>query len=194
MPRIEREKIYRDYVPFLVDQFQQETFLQKRMKEDFIREKDERSKIEQIVKKIKTIKEQTAEKIQEPKEQKTVRKEETVEKTRNQEMVVVATAYYGVLPNQSSYTTGSYKGDIKLNGTGITKSGKPVKVGHIAAEWSILPEGTRVYVPGYGDAVVEDIGPAIKGKRIDLFMGYGEEGLEKAIKWGKRSVKIEIKE
>ena len=108
-------------------------------------------------------------------------------------VTVLATAYYGPLPNQNSYATGSYRGDIKLNGTGTTKSGKEVRVGHIAADWSVIPQGSKVYIPGYGDAVVEDIGGAIKGNRIDVFMGYGEEGLRRALKWGRRWVTVTVK-
>ncbi len=107
-----------------------------------------------------------------------------------QVLEVLATAYYAPLPGQSWYATGSYEGDIRLNGTGITKSGKVVERGHIAADWDILPQGTRVYVPGYGRGVVEDIGGAIKGKRIDVFMGYGEEALREAMNWGRREVRI----
>lgn len=109
-------------------------------------------------------------------------------------LTVVATAYYGPLRGQSNYATGSYRGDIRLNGTGITKSGKEVRVGHIAADWSVIPQGTVVYVPGYGKGTVEDIGSAIQGKRIDVFMGFGEEALEKANNWGVREVQIKILE
>ncbi len=105
-------------------------------------------------------------------------------------VTVTATAYYGPLPGQSNYKTGSYEGDINMNGTGITKSGKKVQVGHIAADWSIFPEGTRLYIPGYGEGVVEDIGGSIIGNRIDLFMGYGERALEKALQWGVRDVEV----
>ncbi len=107
-----------------------------------------------------------------------------------QVLTVLATAYYAPLPDQSWYATGSYEGDIRLNGTGITKSGKVVERGHIAADWDVLPQGTVVYVPGYGRGVVEDIGGAIKGKRIDVFMGYGEDALREAMNWGRREIRI----
>ncbi len=116
-----------------------------------------------------------------------------VEEKAKDTMVVEATAYYGPLKGQSRYATGSYEGDIRLNGRGIkTFSGEPVEVGHIAADWTILPQGTVVYIPGYGEGIVEDIGGAIKGNRIDLFMGHGEEALEKALQWGRREVEIQI--
>ncbi len=107
-------------------------------------------------------------------------------------ITVTATAYYGPVRGQRNYTTGSYAGDIRLNGDGLTKTEKEAQVGHIASDWNVLPRGSEVYVPGYGRAVVEDIGGAIQGKRIDLFMGYGDQGLEKALAWGIREVEIEI--
>lgn len=156
MPRMELEKLYIDYLPYLTVQAKGEKFLQQAVKDIFTKEERE--------------------------------------KAREEEIVVVATAYYGPLPNQSSYITGSYRGDIRLNGNGITKTEKPAKVGYIAADWNVLPKGTRVYVPGYGDAIVEDIGPAIKGHKIDIFTGYGDSGLQKAIEWGvRKGVKIQIK-
>ena len=127
-------------------------------------------------------------------EERIEKRTDTSSQDRQKSITVLATAYYGPLPNQNNYATGSYRGDIKLNGTGTTKSGKEVKVGHIAADWSVLPQGTKVYVPGYGNAVVEDIGSAIKGRRIDVFMGYGERGLRKATRWGRRWITITVKE
>jgi 3D (Asp-Asp-Asp) domain-containing protein len=48
-----------------------------------------------------------------------------------------------------------------------------------------------MYVPGYGDGVVEDRGSAIKGeKRIDLYFNSHS----KAREWGRQTVEVEIKE
>lgn len=52
--------------------------------------------------------------------------------------------------------------------TGRTFLGTPVKQGTIAVDPKVIPLGTRIYVPGYGFGVAEDIGGAIKGKQIDL--------------------------
>lgn len=112
--------------------------------------------------------------------------------TERETMIVKATAYYGPVRGQNNYVRGSYEADVRLNGDGITKTGKQAEVGYIAADWSILPEGTRVYIPGYGQGTVEDIGGDIDNKRIDVFMGYGDEGLRKANEWGRRTVEIEI--
>lgn len=105
----------------------------------------------------------------------------------------VVTAYYAPLPDQESYVTGSYLTDKILNGRGIaTYSGKAPEIGHIAADLNILPLGTEVEIPGYGRGVVEDIGGRIKGYRLDVFMGHGDEGMRKALEWGKQILEIEV--
>jgi len=52
--------------------------------------------------------------------------------------------------------------------TGRTFSGTPVKQGTIAVDPKVIPLGTRIYVPGYGFGVAEDVGGGIKGNKIDL--------------------------
>ena len=53
---------------------------------------------------------------------------------------------------------------------GSTASGLPVGSGVIAVDPSVIPLGTRVFVPGYGPAVAADVGTAVKGNIIDLWM------------------------
>lgn len=55
-----------------------------------------------------------------------------------------------------------------LGCTGRTYTGTPVKQGTIAVDPRAIPLGTRIYVPGYGFGRAEDVGGAIKGKKIDL--------------------------
>lgn len=108
------------------------------------------------------------------------------------EVEVIATAYYKPLKNQKKFYLGNYKKETKMNGRGITYSGKKAKIGTVAADLTIFPLGTEMFIPGYGFGVVEDVGRKIKGNRIDVFIGYGQEGLEKALFWGKRKIKIQI--
>jgi 3D (Asp-Asp-Asp) domain-containing protein len=54
---------------------------------------------------------------------------------------------------------------------GLTASGKAVRSGMIAADWGVLPRGTRVRLsafPGH-TFVVEDTGSAIVDNRIDIW-------------------------
>lgn len=71
---------------------------------------------------------------------------------------------------------------------GKTASGLPVGVGVIAVDPSVIPLGTRVFVPGYGPAVAADVGSAIKGNIIDLWM----PSTAQARAWGRRTVTITI--
>ncbi|MEX2157792.1 MAG: ubiquitin-like domain-containing protein [Dehalococcoidia bacterium] len=53
---------------------------------------------------------------------------------------------------------------------GITATGVPVDRGIVAVDPSVIPLGTRLYIPGYGYAVAADTGGGIRGNVIDL--GY----------------------
>ncbi len=71
---------------------------------------------------------------------------------------------------------------------GRTASGLPVGVGVIAVDPRVIPLGTKVYVPGYGPAVAADVGSAIIGNVIDLWM----PSTVQALTWGRRTVTITI--
>lgn len=53
---------------------------------------------------------------------------------------------------------------------GFTATGVPVDRGVVAVDPSVIPLGTRLYIPGYGFGVAADTGGAIRGHMIDL--GY----------------------
>ncbi|MFK7780505.1 MAG: hypothetical protein QM490_05230 [Candidatus Gracilibacteria bacterium] len=109
----------------------------------------------------------------------------------------VVTAYYSPLPDQEYYLTGNYESEKRLNGQGIRgASGKEVFSGMLAAPKNYT-FGTKIYLEGLGVGAVEDRGGAIVNAgnrgysydRIDVWMGYGDEGLRRALYWGKRTVK-----
>jgi 3D (Asp-Asp-Asp) domain-containing protein len=56
----------------------------------------------------------------------------------------------------------------------------------MAVDPDVIPMGARVYIPGVGVRVAEDVGPAIKGNRIDLCMSSKTD----ALRWGRRGVKV----
>ncbi|PID87408.1 hypothetical protein CSB07_01815 [Candidatus Gracilibacteria bacterium] len=112
----------------------------------------------------------------------------------------IVTAYYSPLPGQKFYLTGNYKDEIRLNGKGIAgASGKKVFSGMFAAPKK-YDFGTKIFLKGLGAGVVEDRGGAIvpagqRGynyDRIDIWVGYGDEGLRRALYWGKRKVSGDI--
>lgn len=109
------------------------------------------------------------------------------------------TAYYSPLPGQQKYVTGSYESDMRLNGRGVRGAdGTPVYPGMVAAP-KVYPFGTKMRVPGVGTVAVHDRGGAIvaaentgRHDRLDIWMGFGDKGLRRALGWGRRVVNIEL--
>ena len=71
-----------------------------------------------------------------------------------------------------------------------TASGTLVRRGVIAVDPNVIPLGTHVFIPGYGEAVAEDIGGSIHGQRIDVAFDTHEE----ALAFGRRDLEIIVVE
>ena len=76
--------------------------------------------------------------------------------------------------------TGPNEGKPKR--VGMTASGTPAHPGTIAADATLFPFGTVMYIDNYGYGRVEDRGRAIKGDRIDLYFRFHRT----AMAWGVR--------
>jgi len=86
-------------------------------------------------------------------------------------------------------STGKSMGDPEY---GITYSGVKVKrdlYSTIAADLSVFPIGTILFIPGYGFGVVADKGGAIKGDRLDL---YYETVQDVYRQWGKKKLDVYV--
>lgn len=114
--------------------------------------------------------------------------------------VFTISAYYSPIEGQTRYVTGSLAGDIRLNGSGVNSAdGTPVYPGMIAAPRTFA-FGTKMSIPGIGIVAVHDRGGAIvssgqRGQsydRLDVWMGYGDAGLTRALNWGKRNVEVTV--
>jgi len=111
------------------------------------------------------------------------------------------TGYYSPLPDQSWYLMGDYEAEKRMNGEGIAGAdGTAVYPGMVAAPPHIA-FGTQVCVPGFGCGTVHDRGGAIVDAgvregvnypRLDLWMGYGEEGLRRALEWGYQQLEVQV--
>jgi 3D (Asp-Asp-Asp) domain-containing protein len=84
------------------------------------------------------------------------------------------------------YASGPLKGQRKK--VGQTASGTQARPGTIAADTSVYPFGTIIYVPGYGYGVVEDRGAAIKGERLDLYFRSHRQAQE----WGRKAQEVRV--
>jgi 3D domain protein len=73
-------------------------------------------------------------------------------------------------------------------GDGITATGIRARHGVVAVDPNVIPLGTRVYIPGYGEAIAADTGGDIVGNRIDVVLeDYGS-----AMQFGRRIVDVYI--
>lgn len=81
----------------------------------------------------------------------------------------------------------AYTGDT-TTATGVTPVRNPNGVSTIAVDPSIIPLGSKVYIPGYGEAIAADTGGAIKGHRIDLFLNSENE----CENWGRQNVTLYV--
>jgi peptidoglycan DL-endopeptidase CwlO len=71
---------------------------------------------------------------------------------------------------------------------GTTATGIQTGWGVIAVDPSVIPLGTRMFVPGYGEGVAADTGSAVKGNIIDLWFPTRKQALQ----WGRRTVTITL--
>jgi 3D (Asp-Asp-Asp) domain-containing protein/peptidoglycan hydrolase CwlO-like protein len=84
-------------------------------------------------------------------------------------------------------------GTITVTATGYslpghTATGLPVGYGVVAVDPAVIPLGTRLTIPGYGEGVAADTGSAVSGNTIDLWFPT----LADALAWGRRTVTITL--
>jgi 3D (Asp-Asp-Asp) domain-containing protein len=71
---------------------------------------------------------------------------------------------------------------------GSTATGLPVGWGVVAVDPSVIPLGTRMTIPGYGEGVAADTGGGVQGSTIDLWFPTQTQ----ALAWGRRVVTITL--
>jgi 3D (Asp-Asp-Asp) domain-containing protein/peptidoglycan hydrolase CwlO-like protein len=72
---------------------------------------------------------------------------------------------------------------------GTTSTGIPVGWGVVAVDPSVIPLGTRISIPGYGEGVAADTGVAVQGARIDIWFPTAQQ----ALAWGRRTVTVVLR-
>lgn len=71
---------------------------------------------------------------------------------------------------------------------GRTATGLPTGPGIVAVDPALIPLGTHMTIPGYGEGVAADTGGAVRGAVIDLWF----PSLAQALAWGRRTVTITL--
>lgn len=95
----------------------------------------------------------------------------------------VPNKYSRVLTMQAS----AYSAQDPGNGN-YTATGSRLKKGIVSVDPKLIPLGTRLYIEGYGYALADDVGGAIKGHRIDLAYDSRSEALQ----FGRQTVKVYV--
>ena len=72
--------------------------------------------------------------------------------------------------------------------SGRTATGVAVGYGIVAVDPGVIPLGTHMTIPGYGEGVAADTGGSVLGSRIDLWFPTRAE----ALAWGTRTVTITL--
>jgi 3D (Asp-Asp-Asp) domain-containing protein len=72
--------------------------------------------------------------------------------------------------------------------SGSTATGLRAGWGVVAVDPGLIPLGTRMTIPGYGEGVAADIGHAVRGAAIDLWFPTRAQ----ALAWGRRVVTITL--
>jgi 3D (Asp-Asp-Asp) domain-containing protein len=73
--------------------------------------------------------------------------------------------------------------------SGTTATGLPVGWGVAAVDPRVIPLGTHIWIPGYGEAIAADVGSAIVGERLDLWFPT----VAQADLWGRQTVTITLR-
>lgn len=101
----------------------------------------------------------------------------------------VASAGYENWQKMTVQATGYSNVADETGGGSITAIGSGVRWGIIAVDPRVIPLGSKVYIPAFGQTfIAEDTGGAIKGNIIDIFFNHGD----KAREWGRRSIEIYV--
>ena len=75
------------------------------------------------------------------------------------------------------------------NGVVYTASGEVAQEGvTVAADWDVYPAGTVLRIEGMGEYIVQDVGGAVNGNHIDIFLDSHEE----AVNFGKQTAFVEV--
>lgn len=119
-----------------------------------------------------------------------VARSQVVSTQQQQEAAAVPTPSPAPTPTQPPATPGQTL-TVTATGyslSGTTATGLPVGPGIVAVDPSLIPLGTRMTIPGYGEGVAADTGSAVHGATIDVWFATPPE----ALAWGRRTVTITL--
>lgn len=67
-------------------------------------------------------------------------------------------------------------------GTATASGARTTEGRTIAVDRRVIPLGSKVYIEGYGDFIAEDVGGAIKGNKIDIYLNDHSRTVQMGVK------------
>jgi 3D (Asp-Asp-Asp) domain-containing protein len=79
----------------------------------------------------------------------------------------------------------AYSGPQLGQGRPITATGTVARAGRtVAVDPAVIPLGSRIHIEGLGERIAEDVGGAVKGHHIDVYLPSGPEARRFGIRRG----------
>lgn len=120
-------------------------------------------------------------------------KSELVKTFSYQDHIKVLSTIPAVVTSYAPLDPNAVEGMCYSGNPAITATGTATRVGVAASDWEELPVGTIIEIPGYGEAIVEDTGSAMRnykdGIKIDVFHFTRAESFT----WGEQPLDVIIK-
>lgn len=157
----------------------------KQVKRNFVKEKLVTRPVDKVIKKGTKveIKEEAKEKVAISRGESTRNLVKKDNSDKTQKRKVVSKSRSNISGKKITVQATAYTGHS------ITSTGTIPKWGTIAVDPSVIPYGTRVYIPQLNKTfIAEDCGGAIKGNKIDIFMN--DEG--SVYNWGRKTIDVYI--
>jgi 3D (Asp-Asp-Asp) domain-containing protein len=71
----------------------------------------------------------------------------------------------------------------------ITATGTAARAGRtVAVDPRVIPLGSRIYIEGIGERIAEDVGGAVKGHHIDVYLGTVPQARDFGVRRGRVSM------
>lgn len=121
---------------------------------------------------------------QEAEVQEEVQETETQEQAQESETQTESSEGYWINVEATAYSLNQPElGNITFSGIDLRNNPRV-----IAVDPNVIPLGSTIYVPGYGEYIAGDTGGAINGNRIDIHM----TDLNEAINFGRRNLEVQV--
>ena len=110
-----------------------------------------------------------------------------------EEHIAVLSTIPAVVTSYAPLDPNAVEGMCYSGNPNTTGSGTQTRVGVAASDWTEFPVGTILEIPGYGEAIVEDTGSAMRNYDEGFKIDVVHETRSESFSWGVRNLDIIVK-